>query len=76
MTEKKMQRILEQIAAANHTTPEQVRNEMKAAMDEGQRSSNPLVQARWAAIPRKGKELTVDEFIEYVAAHLTKTHLH
>lgn len=75
MTKEKMQLILELIAAANHTTPDQVRKEMQAAMEEGQRTSNPLAQAKWASIPRKGKELTLEEFIEYVATRLSKMNL-
>lgn len=72
MTAKKMQEILNKIAASHHTTPGgEVRLEMEPAMEAGQRAPDPVVQARWNAIPRKGEKLTLEEFIEYVAAVAT-----
>lgn len=67
MTEKEFQSILNQIAKQNHTTPETVREKMQAAMDAAMASPDPRIQARWAAIPKKGKKLTLAEFIDYCA---------
>ena len=58
--------IIQDIAQQNHTTPQKVRQEMIAAMKEGQRSSNPKTRAKWNSIPRKGTELTIEEFLDYL----------
>lgn len=58
--------ILEQIAAANQTTPEEVRQRMEAAMDSALRNPDPVVQQMWASIPRQGTDLTLDEFMDYM----------
>ena len=66
MDSPKLQRILEQIAQREHTTASMVRKEIMETMAEGQRNPNPAVQAAWAAIPRKGNELTLEEFVDYL----------
>lgn len=67
MSKTKFERILEIIARQEHLSVQEVREEMTEAMREGQNSRDPIVQARWAAIPRKGAELTLEEFVEYMA---------
>ena len=59
--------IIKKIAKQQHTTPERIRKEMEKAMEEAKRSQDPAVQARWAAIPRKGTDVTLEEFLTYVA---------
>ena len=61
-------KIIKQIAKQHHTTPEQVRKEMEAAMKEAKRSRDPAVQARWNAIPHKGEEVTLEELIKHIAS--------
>ena len=51
MNRKKMHRILNQIAKSHQTTPENVRKEMEFALEEAQKSTDPAIQAKWAAIP-------------------------
>ena len=63
----KLNRIIERIAEAYNTTPEDIRREMEASMETAQRSTDPAVQERWAAIPHKGEILTPDELIDYIA---------
>lgn len=62
-----LNKIIKQIAKENHTTPEKVRREMEAAIEAGKRSSDPAVQARWAAILHKGSEVTLEDVIYYIA---------
>jgi len=62
-----LDKIIKEIAKQHHTTPEQVRREMEAAMAEAKQSKNPAVQARWASIPHKGDEVTLEELIDYIA---------
>ena len=59
--------IIKKIAKQQHTTPERIRREMEKAMEEAKRSKDPAVQARWAAIPHKGTDVTLEEFLTYVA---------
>ena len=63
----KFRRILTLIAQKENMTVDEVRNEMQSAMEERQKSCDPAVQALWASIPRKGAELTLEEFVVYVA---------
>lgn len=72
MESNKFRKILEQIAKSENVSVAEVRMKMQAAMDECLNSSNPSTQARWAAIPRKGSKLTLEEFVEYLA---NQTHL-
>ena len=71
MYKRRIQQILEKIAIRNNTTADEVRRDIEIAMKAGQSSPDPIVQARWNAIPRKGTELTVEEFILFVAQEAT-----
>ena len=66
MEKDKFNRVLEEIARNHHTTVQEVRKEMEFAMQAGQSSPDPAVQARWNSIPRKGDKLTLEEFIDYI----------
>lgn len=54
-------------AQIHGTTERAVRQEIQRAMDIARRSPDPKVQKIWASIPRKGKEVTVEELIEWAA---------
>lgn len=66
MRNQEFERVLERIAMDNHTTIEEVRKEMIIAMKDGQSCPDPVVRARWARIPKKGNELTLEEFVEFL----------
>ena len=70
MIKKRFDRIIRKMAAESNTPPEQIRMEMQQAMDEAMQNPDPIIQARWKKIPRKGKELTLEEFVEYVASQI------
>lgn len=44
-----------------------IRREIRRCMDIAMKNPDPKVRALWASIPRKGKEPTVEEFIEWAA---------
>ncbi len=44
------QRIIEHLAARHGTSPEQLRRDMEAALQAGQRSPSPQVRAHWACL--------------------------
>lgn len=68
MPNQKIEAVLAQIARKNNTTKEHVRREMQYAMDIAMASPDPAVQARWAAVPRKGAKPTLEEFVSYMAS--------
>ena len=68
MKDRKFELILRQIAKDNDPTPEHVRQEMQIAMDMA--SPGPAVQAKWVAIPRKGKVLTLEGFAAYMTSQI------
>lgn len=43
---------------------------MQIAMDLAMASNDPVIQARWARIPKSGKKLTLEEFVEHVATQV------
>lgn len=59
--------IIKMIAQKHQTTPTHIRQEMEAALQEAKSSTDPVVKARWAAIPHDGDEVTLEELIEYFA---------
>ncbi|MBR3429412.1 MAG: hypothetical protein IKG87_04865, partial [Clostridia bacterium] len=46
--------IIRQIARDNHVTEEEVRRDMKEAMDAGRSNPDPAVQAKWAGLSMSG----------------------
>ena len=53
----KLDKVIKKIAKQHHCTPEHVRKEMEYAMNEAKKSTDPVIQARWAAIPREMRSL-------------------
>lgn len=64
------EQILKQIAKEHHTTVDTVRREIEQAMQAAQASPDPAIRAKWAAIPKKGKALTLEEFLDFLAFSL------
>ena len=62
--------IIRQIARDNHVTEEEVRRDMKEAMDAGRRNPDPAVQAKWAGFEYSGDEPTLEEFILWMAGQV------
>ncbi len=60
--------IIEQIAVENHTTPEEVRRQMKLAMLSGMVNQAPEIQKKWSEIPCEGSVPTPEEFIMWAAS--------
>ena len=65
--------IIRQIARDNHVTEEEVRRDMKEAMDAGRNNPDPAVQAKWAGFEYAAEEPTVEEFILWTAEIVKKT---
>ena len=71
MKQNQFETILEQIAKKQNTSKAQIRKEMQKAMDLAMASKDPIIQARWARIPRSGEKVTLEEFVEYVATQVS-----
>jgi hypothetical protein len=76
MNREQADELFKKVAQVHHTTPEIVRSEILIAMEEGQQSSDPAVQARWNAIPKKGDRLTIEEFLTYLISQQQQPHPH
>lgn len=61
---------IKKVAEMHHTSEREVHEEMLRFLEFAAKSSDPAVRAKWDAIPKKGKTLTVEEFIEYAAAQI------
>ena len=73
MQQKEPDRILSSIAREHHTTVQEVRKEMMLALEEGQRSTDPNVQAMWSSIPRHGPTPTLEEVMDFLIHKLKES---
>lgn len=62
--------VIKRVAEMNNTSEQEVRKEMLHCLEYAANNPDPVARARFAAIPKKGKTLTVEEFIEYAAAQI------
>ena len=62
-----IEKIIQQIAKQHQTTPEKIYTEMNHAFELAKNSTDPIVQARWKAIPHKGSEVALEDLICYIA---------
>jgi hypothetical protein len=65
--------IIRQIARENHVTEEEVRRDMKEAMDAGRQNTDPVVQAKWADFEYAGEEPMLEEFILWMAEKIKES---
>jgi len=59
-------KIIQQIARANHTSSTELRAQMQLAMDAALQDPDPAVQAMWASIPSREEKPTLEEFMDYL----------
>ena len=59
--------IIRQIARKHNVTEDEVRRDMKEAMDAGRSNPDPAVQAKWVGFKYSGDEPTLEEFILWMA---------
>ena len=60
------EQILDQIAHSSQVSPEEIRKKMQQAMASALKNPDPSVKAMWAAVPRKGQQPTLEEFMDYL----------
>lgn len=76
MNDRAAKRALQRIALENGVSVAEVRQEIEAALAAGRSSDDPQVQARWAAIPCRGQQPTVEEVIIHLARQAKQTRAH
>lgn len=55
------------VAKKNGVSLETVKREIEVAIAAARENNDPIVQAFWNSIPHKGKTLTPEEVIAYIA---------
>ncbi len=65
--------IIRQIAREHHVPEEQVRLDLKEAMNAGRSNPDPAVQARWTTFHYAGAEPTLEEFVLWAASMASGT---
>lgn len=66
MQDSALDKIIQQIARANHTSSTELRARMQLAMDGALQDPDPTVQAMWASIPSREEKPTLEEFMDYL----------
>lgn len=72
MEENRFYDMLARVAQAYNTTPEIIRDRIIRAISEGQQSPDPQIRALWESVPHTGKELTLSDYVVYLAQTLQK----
>ena len=67
---KRAAQIIRRISRENNMSEEQVRADMKEAMEAGMNDPDPVVQAKWDEFRFAGKEPTIEEFILWTASRV------
>ena len=70
---KRAAEIIRQIARGHQVTEEEVRRDMKEAMDVGRSNPDPAVQTKWAGFEYAGDEPTLEEFILWMAGQIKES---
>ena len=63
------------VAQAYDSTPAEICGKISQAICEGQKSSDPQARLLWDSIPHTGSELTLPDFVAYLAQTLQKPFL-
>lgn len=66
MQNRKFQKMLKDVAQFEGISVEQAYERLQDTINAAQQDPDPIVQARWKSIPHKGKQVTVEEFFEYI----------
>ena len=66
MNNKKLKKIINQIANQNGLTPQEVENEMKLAIRTAMKSTDPKAQALWKEIAPDGNEPPLELFLTFL----------
>ncbi len=66
MAKNKFQNMLREVARREGISVRQAYKLMQETINAGQQNPNPIIQARWQAIPHKGERVTLEEFFEYI----------
>lgn len=63
----KVKKAISKVALKNGVSENEVRAEIQKVIDKCMKNNDPKTMELWKKIPRKGKKLTPEEFIDYMA---------
>lgn len=58
------------VAKAYNSTPEIISSRIAQALAQGQQSPDPQIRALWESLPHTGDELTLSDYVIYLAKTL------
>ena len=70
MAQNNFDEMLELVAKAYDSTPKEILEKISLTLAEGQQNSAAVAHSLWASIPHAGSELTLHDFVAYLAATL------
>ena len=70
MAQDNFDEMLELVAKAYDSTPERILEKISLTLAEGQQNSATTARGLWASVPHAGSELTLHDFVAYLAATL------
>ncbi|MPM81692.1 hypothetical protein SDC9_128749 [bioreactor metagenome] len=73
-SEHSAEKAIRAVASKHGIGVETVRYEIEVAFATARENTDPKVQEFWNSVPRKGKTLTPEEVIAYVAGALIQNH--
>ena len=62
--------IIRQIAKEHGVTPAEVKREMRLAIQEAMKSTDPVAREHWKVLSPNGKEPTIEQFLKYTVKQL------
>ena len=65
---------IREVARKSGVSKREVYQEILTCLKMAQENDDPEIKALWAAIPRKGKSVTPEELIEYIAHQIKSKH--
>ena len=72
MEEKSFAQMLAQVAIAYNTTPDAIYKKISLAIEEGKQDPDHQALSLWQSIPRSGTDLTLEDFVAYLAQTLPR----
>ena len=72
MNNMQFEEMLALVAKAYNTTPEIIYMTISQALSNGQQSPDPQVRALWESLPHAGAELTLSDYVDYLAKTLDR----
>lgn len=64
--------IIRQIAKEHGVTPAEVKRDMRLAIQEAMKSTDPVAREYWNVLSPNGKEPTIEQFLTYMVGQISR----